>query len=202
MVKKRGNIFVISAPSGAGKTTLCRALLGKYPRLVYSVSVTTRRPRPGEKNGRDYYFVNRKEFNQMVRDGELIEWAQVHDHYYGTPRKFLEKCLARGRSVILDIDVQGGINIKKHFPESVLIFIMAPSWKILRQRLSLRGDTDENTVRKRLRNARREVRFKRFYDYVVINDTVDRAVNNIYRIIRRSERRSNEGLGRFTQTDS
>ena len=151
--KSRGVLFVISAPSGTGKSTLIRALMQNVPDLRFSVSHTTREPRAGESHGRDYFFVDVKEFEDMIDKGGLAEWARVHGNYYGTSRDFIEENLDSGAGIILDIDVQGKEQIEKVFPDCVSIFIMPPSMETLRQRLEGRGTNSAESIAKRMKNA-------------------------------------------------
>ena len=174
---------VISGPSGVGKTTLVEALVGRDPLLLSSVSTTTRPPREGEKEGESYSFVDSAEFERLKKD-QLIEWAQVHGHFYGTPRHFVDKALARGRDVVLNIDVQGGKEVKKGFPEAVLIFILPPSLGELGDRIRQRGTDFAGEIEKRLDNARQEIGEMAAYDYVVVNDDIEQAVDDLQAIIR------------------
>ena len=168
------NLFVISGPSGVGKTTLVRGLLLDDPLLVRSVSATTRAPRPDEKAGRDYFFVSRDDFETMKAE-KLIEWAEVHGELYGTPRPFVEERLAAGRDVVLNIDTQGGDRVKRSFPGAVMIFILPPASSELEKRLRGRGDLSAEELGVRLANARAEMSACSRYDYLVVNDNLARA---------------------------
>lgn len=165
---------VISGPSGAGKTTLVERMIDRDPLLQRSISTTTRPPRGGEVEGEAYFFVSREEF-ESLKKGRLAEWAEVHDEYYGTPRDYLERELTKGMDVVLNIDVQGGAQVRKHFPNAVLIFILPPSFDELERRMRHRG-ADEAEIGKRMTNARREIRSAVDYDYIVINDKLDECV--------------------------
>ncbi len=178
-----GNLFVVSAPSGAGKTTLCRALRQAYPKIRYSISHTTRNPRPGESNGVDYYFTTEAEFLMMRDQGQWAEWAQVHGHYYGTSIKILDQALSQGRDILLDIDVQGTRQLLQRYPDAVTIFIMAPSLTILRQRLQNRATDDAETIDRRLRNAEKEIAQKSIYRHVIVNDVLEQATNEFIQIV-------------------
>jgi len=180
--------IVISGPSGAGKTTLVDKIVGRDPMLRESVSSTTRPPREGEVEGESYFFVSEEEFDTQKRD-RLIEWAQVHDHLYGTPRDFVEGELAKGLDVVLNIDVQGGALVKKCFPDAVLVFILPPSFEVLEERVRGRGTDYSKEIKKRMENARSEVTFAKAYDYVVVNDQLDQAVAAIQSIIQTERRR-------------
>jgi guanylate kinase len=173
---------VISGPSGVGKTTLEERLVAADPALVASVSTTTRPPRDDEKHGDDYFFSSRDKF-EKTRDTEMVEWAEVHGELYGTPRRFIESEMDRGRDVLLNIDVQGGIRVKKIFPRSVLIFILPPSFESLRERILKRGTDESLDLGKRLETAVMEITASDNYDYIVINDDLDRAVELIQAII-------------------
>lgn len=180
----RGNLFVISAPSGAGKTTILKQILADVPGLAFSVSHTTRAPRQGEQNGTDYHFVTRDEFLRMRDDNAFLEWAEVHGNLYGTSRKAVEDELARGLDIFLDIDVQGAGQLRKtHDLGAIFLFIAPPSWEELERRLSGRGTDSAETIRLRLNNAGKEMAEADRYDYLVINDTVADAVAMLKAII-------------------
>jgi guanylate kinase len=167
IMKKNGQLFVISAPSGAGKTTLIQQVMVRFPQVSYSVSHTTRPPRPGEIDGKDYFFVTEQTFTRMIQAGEWLEWARVHAHYYGTSRPFVEKQLAAGNSLLLDIDVQGARQIMDAGLDPVTIFILPPSIEELRQRLETRGTDSAQTIALRLENAKKEIALTHLYQYVV-----------------------------------
>lgn len=175
----RGHIFIISAPSGAGKTTLCRALRRQLPELQYSISYTTRAPRHGEQNGVDYHFISPDEFRKRLRLGLWAEWAEVYGNYYGTSAEFLERIIAAGHDVLLDIDVQGAAQIVKRFPESVTIFVMPPSMEALTQRLTARGTGSAEDTKRRLDSAAMEIARNRLYRHVIVNDALDTAVQEL-----------------------
>jgi guanylate kinase len=173
----RGNLFVISAPSGAGKSTLLKKLLAMTPNLAFSVSHTTREPRPGESDGREYHFVDRPTFEGMRADQAFIEWAEVHGNLYGTSRAAIEAQQAQGIDVFLDIDVQGARQLREFgHPGTIFLFIAPPSWEELERRLRGRGTDPEETVQLRLNNARNEMEDAGRYDYLVLNDRLDEAV--------------------------
>ncbi|MFA5859336.1 MAG: guanylate kinase [Elusimicrobiota bacterium] len=183
MYKKSGTLFVISGPSGVGKSTLCSKVLEVTDNIVYSISCTTRPSRQGEVNGKEYFFVSETEFEQKVRKSDFIEWARVHEHYYGTPKKFIIDTIKSGTDVILDIDVQGGMAISRNFSNSVLIFVLPPSLSTLRKRLKARKQDSENIIRKRVNKAKWEFKFVRKYGYAVENDELEDAVKEIGSII-------------------
>ena len=180
---RRGTLFVLSAPSGAGKTTLRRAVLARFPDIAYSVSTTTRAPRPGEVDGRDYVFIPPAEFEAGMREGRWAEWAQVHGNYYGTSARTLREAAAAGTDVLLDIDVQGARQIARRFPECVTVFIMPPSFEVLAQRLTARGTDSPESVALRLQNARQEMEERHWYRHVVVNDELAAAVEELCAII-------------------
>ena len=192
---RKNNIFVISAPSGAGKTTLVQLLIERVPDLYFSISYTTRPARDGEKEGVDYYFVTESAFQKMVAEKEFLEWAIVHGHHYGTSKRMLEFSEKAGKDLILDLDVQGAASTRKLIPEATSIFIMPPSYASLRERLVQRGTDNEKQIEQRLQNARDEIQRYREYDYVVINEEVGTAFENLCGIIRgkRCEREILEG---------
>jgi guanylate kinase len=174
---------VVSAPSGAGKTTLCRRLVEKMPGLEFSVSYTTRPPRPGEVNDRDYTFVGRDEFMEMVRRGEFAEWAEVHGNFYGTSRGRLREMLDRGVDVMMDIDVQGAGQIREAFADGVFIFVLPPSWNALVERLDTRKTDPPDVVKGRLSNAVEEIREYSRYNYVIVNDMLDEALRELEAVV-------------------
>ena len=178
-----GLLIVISGPSGAGKGTLCQELLRQMPNLRYSVSSTTRCPRPGEVEGIHYYFRPRQEFEAMLVRDELLEWAEFCDNYYGTPRFAVEQAVKEGLDVILEIEIQGALQIKKRFPQGVFTFIVPPSLDILSERIHKRGTESEEVIQKRLATAIRELEYVSEYDYVVINDEVPLAVDKLKSIL-------------------
>jgi len=183
LAKRKGVIFILSAPSGAGKTTLVKKLLKLFPDITLSVSCTTRGRRPGERPGRDYHFVTEKRFAALRAGAGFAEWARVHGYFYGTPRGPLERTIAQGRDILLDIDVQGARKIKRQYPAAVSIFVLPPSRRELEQRLARRGTDLKETIRKRLENARREIREIMRYDYVVENRKLRRAVEEAEAIV-------------------
>jgi len=178
-----GHLFVVSAPSGAGKTTLCREALKHFTDILYSVSYTTRPPRQGEKDSVDYYFISSDEFKKGISEGKWVEWAQVHGHYYGTSGEFLKKGLAAGKDILLVIDIQGTLQILEKYPGCVTIFIVPPSLKILRQRLESRGTDSAAVIEQRLRNAKDEMSKKGLYRHVIVNDQLNRASRELISLI-------------------
>lgn len=182
--KRKGRLFVISAPSGTGKTTLCRLLMDQFKGISYSVSHTTRKPRAGEVHGTDYYFVSVEEFERMIANQELVEWAKVHDNYYGTSLGFIRQSLDAGRDILLDIDVQGAANIRAVYPEAVTLFIMPPSMEALRERLGKRGTDSPEVIETRIKNAVMEIAQKDLYRHVIVNDDLETAKNQLFSIIR------------------
>jgi len=181
--KLKGLLIVISAPSGTGKTTLCHMLLKAFPDMEFSVSYTTRKPRLGEINGKDYFFVDRETFERMIEEGDFLEWAEVYGNLYGTSRSQVTKALEAGKDILLDIDTQGALQVKKNFPEAVLIFILPPSLTELERRLRSRRTDDEETIEKRLRIARDEIEKALYYDYLVVNDVLEVAFEKLRSII-------------------
>ncbi|MGI9104940.1 MAG: guanylate kinase [Pyrinomonadaceae bacterium] len=179
----RGILFVISSPSGGGKGTLIRRILTHLPRLGYSISWTTRAPRPGEKNGRDYHFVTTQEFLAARERNEFLEWAVVHDNFYGTSLKVVERELAAGRDIILEIDVQGAATLRQVGLEAVSVFILPPSFEILRRRLTGRQSENVAALELRLQNSRSEIEHYREFDYVILNDDVERAATQLAAIV-------------------
>ncbi len=183
MIRRRGTLFVVSAPSGAGKTTLCREVRQRVPHLAYSVSFTTRAPRPGEADGKDFHFVTERRFRELVAAGEFAEWATVHGHLYGTSAGALEAELAQGRDVLLDIDAQGAAQLRTRYPEAVLVFIVAPSMAELEQRLRERRSDPESEIQRRLGRAREEIGLWRQYQYLIVNRDRDEAGHELAAIV-------------------
>ncbi len=183
MIRRRGTLFVVSAPSGAGKTTLCREIRLRVPDLAYSVSVTTRSPRPGEIDNVYFRFLGEPEFRAMLGRGELAEWATVHGNLYGTPARVLEDALAAGRDVLLDIDTQGAAQLRARYPDAVLVFILAPSIKDLETRLRERRSDAESEIERRLARAREEIVLWRRYDYLIVNRDVKEALDQLESIV-------------------
>jgi guanylate kinase len=181
--KSKGSLFVVSAPSGSGKTTLCKKLVSSLPDLNFSVSYTTRQPRPDEVNDRDYTFVNREDFRSMVKRGEFIEWASVHGEFYGTSSKRVEELMDAGNDVILDIDIQGAMQIKEKYDKGTYIFILPPSLELLKKRLSERMTDSQEEIQKRLDRALQEITSYSSYDYVIINDILEDALKECEAII-------------------
>ena len=182
--KKEGLLFVVSAPSGAGKTSLCRALTEKVGNLRHSTSYTTRKPRPGEIDGRDYYFVTVERFRSMIDGGEFAEWAEVHSNFYGTSRRILEEMRAEGIDVILDIDTQGAKQIRNAYNgEIIFVFIMPPTLEILEERLRNRKSDQEDQIKKRMQRARDEMRDYHLYNYIIVNRDFDRALLEMQSVI-------------------
>ena len=183
MIRRRGTLFVVSAPSGAGKTTLCREIRRRLPDVRYSVSCTTRVPRAGEVDGADFRFIAEDEFRVMLEREELAEWATVHGHLYGTPAAPLEAALGQGHDVLLDIDTQGAAQLRARYPEAVLVFIVAPSMAELEPRLRERRSDAESEIARRLARAREEIALWRRYDYLIVNRDVKDAMEHLESII-------------------
>lgn len=188
-LQNQGMLIVLSSPSGGGKSSICQALLAADPNLEYSISVTSRPPRGDEVNGSDYFFVGEEEFRKQIEQEAFYEWAKVHGNYYGTRRDLVDEKLARGKDIVLDIDVVGGLNIKKMSERAVLVFILPPSMKVLEDRLRKRGTDGEEVIQTRLANARHEINFAQKYDYMVVNQDLNRTIGLIRHIIE-SERLS------------
>jgi guanylate kinase len=182
-MQKAGSLFVVAAPSGAGKSSLVKALLEMDSHLGVSVSHTTRAPRGQEQEGREYHFVNEPEFRAMVAAGEFIEWAEVHGNLYGTSHTAIDSRISQGHDVVLEIDWQGALQIKQQFPDTVLVFILPPSWEELAQRLNRRGEDHPDVIAQRLVNARHEVAQARHFDFVIINSLFETAVFDLKTIV-------------------
>ena len=180
-----GRLFVISAPSGAGKTTLIKKVLNRFEDLYYSVSHTTRAPRQNEQEGCDYFFISTDEFERKIAQNHWLEWAKVHDNYYGTSKSVIKSSLEKGQSLLLDIDVQGAKKIMALDLDMVSIFIMPPSFEILRQRLENRGTDAEEVIARRLENAKWEIAQKDLYQYLIVNDNLDQAAQVLCSILKK-----------------
>jgi guanylate kinase len=178
--QRRGLLVIVSSPSGAGKTTLCRRLMNEFPQVGFSVSYTTRTPRPGEREGVDYCFVSHEQFTRMADAGEFAEWAQVHGNFYGTPRAAVDKALSGGVDVLFDIDWQGGRQLKDKFPDdAVMIWILPPSLQVLEDRLRRRAADSPEVIERRLLAAKRELMEYGIYDYLIVNDDLERAYDQL-----------------------
>jgi guanylate kinase len=188
-----GRIFVVSAPSGAGKHTVLRRVLASDDRLAYSISATTRPPRAGEEEGREYYFLRRDVFEQFVREGKFAEWAEVHGNLYGTLRSELDRIVESGKDALLELDVQGMRNVREIGLDAVSVFIMAPSAEELEQRLRSRGTDSDEVIALRLRNAREEMAAKGEYDHVIVNIDIREAVDELKGIIRAAREKARHG---------
>lgn len=182
-MKHEGILIVVSGFSGAGKGTLMRKLVQEYDNYALSISATTRAPRPGEADGREYFFLEKEAFEQKIADGGFVEYACYCDNYYGTPRDYVEKQLAGGRNVILEIEIQGALKIKKQYPTALLLFVMPPDAKELKHRLTCRGTETEAVIEKRMERAVEEAEGIEEYDYIVINDDLDTCVKELHEII-------------------
>lgn len=183
----KNKLFVMSAASGAGKTTLKDLVIKEFPDIQYSISATTRSPRAGEKNGVHYFFKDKDEFLKMIENDELVEWNEVHGNYYGTPKRFVEETLAAGNRILFDLDVFGKINFDKVYPESTGILILPPSLEVLAQRLHSRATDTDKVINLRLENAKKEMEFARLhgkYEYTIINDNLEKAANKLREILK------------------
>lgn len=189
-MKREGLIMIISAPSGAGKTTLCNRLLKRFPTMRESISYTTRTPRPGEVDGQDYCFVSRKQFQAMIAEDAFAEWAEVHGNLYGTALKTLEEARKNGIDLVLDIDCQGALKLKEHFEGGVYTFILPPSMAELRRRLESRSSDAQEVIERRIVRAAEEIREARWYDYIIINDVFESAFEELSAIVLAHSRKS------------
>ncbi len=175
-------VFILTGPSGVGKSTLIKLLLNSLPEIYFSVSHTTRPQRPNEENGVDYYFVKEDEFDALIKKDKFIEWAEVHGHLYGTSYSEVEKAMSQGKDLILDLDVQGASALKRKITDSITIFLLPPSWEALKERLSFR-ESDRDIIEKRLKRAKEELKEWKNFDYIIINDNLKKAVTELSSII-------------------
>ena len=182
-MQQKGLLVVVSGPSGTGKGTVCQKLLSQRNNVRYSVSATTRKPREGEIEGKNYFFVSESKFLDMLDNDALIEWDKYCDNYYGTPKEYVESCLEEGLDIILEITVEGALEIKQKYPECVLIFILPPSFEELRRRIESRATECCDVIEKRLEKASNELKHAFKYDYLILNDSVDNAVLNIEKVL-------------------
>lgn len=182
-MKRKGILIIVSGFSGAGKGTLVKKLLEEYDDYALSISATTRQPRPGEEDGREYFFLQKEEFERKIAENGLIEYASYCDNYYGTPRAYVEQQLAAGKDVILEIEIQGALKVKKQYEDAVLLFVMPPSAEELRRRLVSRGTETAEVIDKRMRRAAQEAEGIEAYDYIVVNDDLETCVRQLHEII-------------------
>ena len=191
ILKNKNLLLVLSAPSGAGKTTIAREFIKKHSDFSISISSTTRKPRGNEKNGVDYFFLSENDFKKKIDDGQFLEWAKVHDNYYGTSFNEVERIREMGKNVLFDIDVQGGINVKKKYPsDTILVFILPPSPEILKKRLLSRNTDSLAVIEKRLQNAKKEIKMAmQKYEYIIINDDLTKAVLELENVVSAFERK-------------
>lgn len=202
-MERKGLLIVVSGFAGSGKGTLMKRLVEDYDGYALSVSMTTRNPRPGEVHGREYFFVSKEEFEQKMDEGGLIEYASYVENYYGTPRDYVEEQMAAGKDVLLEIEIQGALKVRKRFPDAVLIFVLPPSVEELYRRLKNRGTETEDVIRKRMSRAREEAGVIGKYDYIVINDEIEESVRSLHGLIEAAHRTTgrNEEFIRDIQSD-
>ena len=190
---EKGRLYIISAPSGAGKSTLCSMLINKYPAVRYSISYTTRAPRGNEQNGKEYFFINKAQFENMAANNDFLEWAEVHGNYYGTSKTQIEDALKQGIDIFLDIDPQGAMQLKEKLNgKATFIFIAAPSLQELKSRLEKRGTDKAENIALRLENAKKEVEYFNKYDYLIINDASDDAFKKLETVYLAEKLRPNQ----------
>lgn len=187
-----GQLFVVSGPSGVGKTVLCNYIVEKYsPKVVYSISTTSRAPRGGEKDGQEYNFCTAEEFEKAIKDGAFAEWACVHGNYYGTRKSFLQSEREKGNHVVLNIDVQGAMKIHETYPEAIMVFIKPPSFEELEHRIRSRNMDSEQALHKRLENAKKEIEYSSKYNYIIVNDDLETAKMDIEAIFLKHMKQTN-----------
>lgn len=188
-------VFIITGPSGVGKSTIIKLLLNSLPDIYFSVSHTTRPPRPNEENGVDYYFISNEEFQSMIKKDKFLEWAEVHGFLYGTSLSEVDKAFREGKDLILDVDIQGASSIKRKITDAVTVFVLPPSWEALKERLSFRENNNE-IVERRLKRAKEEIKEWKNFDYIIVNDNLKRAVTELSSIIlaERAKRKRREDI--------
>ncbi len=194
-----GNLYIVAAPSGAGKTTLVRRLLAEDSAIRLSISYTTRTPRTGEENGREYHFVDVATFKKMIAQGDFLEWAEVHGNFYGTSKSWISSEMAAGRDVLLEIDWQGAQQVRQHFPQAIGVFILPPSLEVLAQRLRGRGTDAEEVIARRLAAAGEEMRHVGEFDYVIINDDLEQALADLLAVSHATRLTFTQQQQRYTQ---
>jgi guanylate kinase len=182
-MSSEGMLLVISAPSGAGKTTIAKEVLRQFPRFRFSVSATTRKRRPGEVDGKDYFFLSRDDFEKLLSEDGLVEHEEIYSEYYGTPRSEIDKALKKGENIVFDVDVNGALSIKNKYPEAVLIFIKPPSVQALQERLKGRGSESAEQIKRRLARVPMELEKGRLFDYIIVNDKLEIAVKEVFDIV-------------------
>ncbi len=182
---KKGKLIVFSAPSGSGKTTIVRYILGKFPDIVFSVSATTRKKRENEVNGKDYFFISEEDFKKKIENNEFIEWEKFYDYYYGTLKSFVNDLLDSGKTVVLELDVKGAVHIREQYPDAHLIFIRPPSLDALKERLKRRNTETEEDFQKRIGRASMELEYEKHFDYVIVNDDLEKAKSEAEGIIKK-----------------
>lgn len=198
-MQKDGLLVVVSGFAGTGKGTLMKRLIADYDNYALSVSMTTRNPRPGEEHGREYFFVSKEEFEKTIAEDGLIEYACYVENYYGTPKDYVNSQRAAGKNVLLEIELQGALKVKEKFPEAVLVFVLPPSGKILKERLVGRGTETPEVVEKRMRRAAEEARYISKYDYIVVNDDLDTCVKELHAIIESAHHRPSNNTNFITE---
>ena len=184
MIIKRGKLLVFSAPSGAGKSTIVRSVLNKFPELAFSISATTRERRETEEEGKHYFFISENEFKKKIEQNEFVEWEKFYDYYYGTLKSHIENLLDKGKNVVLEVDVKGALEIKKVYPDSVLVFVMPPSFDILKDRLVKRNTESQEDLKKRLERVELELSYKDHFEHIIVNDDLNYALEEAENIIK------------------